>query len=112
MNKAHVVAAYPSKVHPGCTHIDLNARAGNGGARSVVTMLGLETVLSICGPFVSVELKRIDDGTPVDYHVRQDAIVAVRHLPAGGGRVWLVNGEDLYVTDEAIKTLAALVVTM
>ncbi|MDN8102668.1 hypothetical protein [Burkholderia multivorans] len=109
VNPQHVVAAYPSKLHPGCTQIVLNARDKEGAIRSFITPLSFETVLAAFGPFVSVEQKRIHDGTPVDYHVRPEAIVGVRHLSAGGGRVWLANGQDLLVTEKAMQSLATLV---
>ncbi|AKM45310.1 hypothetical protein NL30_36320 [Burkholderia contaminans] len=118
LNPAQVVAVYRLPVISDGTLIALNARdpkpadgAPHGRVRTLVWTAPVAVVLADLAAagttLVPVELVHITEGTPVDHHVNPAAIVAVQPLATGNGRVWLTNGEDLFVTAAALQVLAA-----
>ncbi|HDR9757867.1 TPA: hypothetical protein QDC44_001991 [Burkholderia cepacia ATCC 25416] len=122
LNPAQVVAVYHRPLVAGpATMIELNARdpqpADSAPEGRVRTLLSTDSVADVVAalaavgaPLVPVELVRITSGTPVDHHVNPAAIVAVQPLATGNGRVWLSNGEDLFVTAAALQVLAGQLV--
>ncbi|WP_431229163.1 hypothetical protein [Burkholderia contaminans] len=100
-----IIALYTPKQHPGRAELILNLRGADGKVRSVFADLTVAAAVIAYGPFIPVELLRITDDVPTDYHVRASAIVELAPRPDGNANLWLSNGECKAITPVAYAAL-------
>ncbi|MGN4074171.1 hypothetical protein ACS0X5_24220 [Burkholderia gladioli] len=103
-----IVALFTPNQHPGCAELHLNVRDANGDRRRVFANLTVAAANVAYGPFVPVELNRIANSTPTDFHVRASAIVELRPRPDGKAELLLTNGDEHTITPPAYAALVAL----